>query len=68
MIDTIIKLGIIISLILPVDFLDFRGEFDVFLVDKQLLDALAQVEIIVNVWASGVKRRQYYTLSWGILH
>lgn len=49
MIDTIIKLSVIISLILSVYLLDFRGEFYVFLINQQLLNALAQVEIVVYV-------------------
>lgn len=67
-IDAIVELRIVVGLVLAVDLFDLGGELDHALVNHQILYTVMVVEILVDVRAGRVERREDHTLSRHVLH
>jgi len=60
MIDTVVQFCIVVCLVLPVNFLHFRGKFEYFFVDHEVLNRVMKVKILINMCSGRIEGRQNY--------
>jgi hypothetical protein len=68
MVNPVIKLGVIVSFVLPIHLFDLGCELNVLFIYDQVLNALPHVEVIIDMRPGGVEGSENHTLSGSVLH